>query len=300
MQRLGNFTEQMLIAADDRERRATATLPSRRVASRVPEAVPFLDRRTDLEIPRRLISFRETGGKIELRRAMTAEERRAVEQRAADLEGALAPWSEGARPYLQECLGVMFAGFRSRRDGEADAEISVDITLSALRSFPAWAIARASSDIQQGKTKLDKKYAPHDVEIVGVCNTIVASHRRHLLAARDLLKAVAPPEPDRTALPGQTTPEDWLRNRAGKPVEPVLTAEQAKERDEANEALRRSYVLQCYRRLGLSPPQERPDKALVTPELLLTMGWKIEEINGKRTLVAPYWEQARHVLLERP
>src|SRR5262245_8551572 len=95
----------------DNESRGTGSSRSLRAASKLrQDEIPFFDRQADMEIPRRLISFRETGGRIELRRAMTAEERMAIEERIVDLEFSLEPFKQADCDLLMERLAAMFAG----------------------------------------------------------------------------------------------------------------------------------------------------------------------------------------------
>lgn len=195
METLGSVAKGIL-AAKDEASRASRSQNLAKLARRQADGLPVLtDQETDVEIPRRLICFRPSSSPVEIRRAMTASERAAIEARAAALELALRPYDDDFdRLGLEAVVGAMLSGFRSMRQEGEDAEATVTITLAVLREFPAWAIQRACITLSRGEMRSEVRFAPNDAEIADSCRRLVSIYHSALENAQSLLAAV-PAEP---------------------------------------------------------------------------------------------------------
>jgi hypothetical protein len=160
-------------------------VPARRSA----EPPAGFDRTIDLDL-RRLVAFWPDEGPLELRRALTAEERVAAERRAAELAEALRPHGDADRARVESALAAMLGGFRSMRQTGEDAETVVTVLRAVLREFPAWAVERACLRIARREAGLDARWAPNDAQVAEICRGVVAEYREALENAEGLLLAV--------------------------------------------------------------------------------------------------------------
>lgn len=150
------------------------TLPSRRdfaaPASGAP-LPPVTNRRTDLEIPNSAFSsWIEAGKPRQLRRALTTEERTALERRRDEIGPALAPFADWQRDVVALAVLEMFNGFTSMRGTEEEAAARVDAALNLLADHPAWAIEKACMSIRRNGVwrdgKFDRRWPPSEPEMV--------------------------------------------------------------------------------------------------------------------------------------
>lgn len=138
-----------------------------------PQMPPVLNQQTDIDIPRSVWSTWIPGGveRRKLRRALTDQERWALEQR----RNQLAPWVAGFEGRNEEdqvalALADMFAAFRSMRQADIGAMAQVDGVRRVLTPFPVWAIEKACASIQSNGVwrngAFDRQWPPNDSEIV--------------------------------------------------------------------------------------------------------------------------------------
>jgi hypothetical protein len=125
----------------------------------------------DVLIPNRVLStWTERGKPRQLRRALTAEERTALERRRDEVAPYIAPFSPQQADLVALALLDMYGGFTSMRGGEEDAAARVDSALRLLAPFPAWAIQAACASIRTNGVwrdgKFDRRWPPNDPEIV--------------------------------------------------------------------------------------------------------------------------------------
>ncbi len=137
-------------------------------ADRLPK---ILNRSTDVEIPNNAwCAWIPSAGERQLRRPLTAEERSALERRAAELAPAVAPWRPSEADFVELALSDMFGGFTSMRQTGEDLDGRLDSTKRVLAPFPAWAIVKACAGIQANGVwrdgKFDRRWPPNDAEIV--------------------------------------------------------------------------------------------------------------------------------------
>lgn len=107
----------------------------------------------------------------QLRRAITEDERAALEARRDELAPALAGYAGTVeRNRVALALTEMFGGYTSMRQTDEDAVGKVDSVMNLLREFPAWAIEKACRDIRRNGVwrdgKFDTRWPPNDSEIV--------------------------------------------------------------------------------------------------------------------------------------
>lgn len=126
---------------------------------------------TDVELPRSVLSsWREDGKPRASRRALAADERRALEARRDELLPAVEPHGSRDVDRVAAAIAGMYGGFPSMRQQGDDAVVSrLDAARRALAPFPAWAIESACSAIQRNGVwrdgKLDRRWPPSDAEI---------------------------------------------------------------------------------------------------------------------------------------
>jgi hypothetical protein len=191
--------------------RSTATRPA------------IVDRLVDFDM-RRLWRELDTWGKpTAIARALTADERSAIERRRRDLLIGTAPFTDAEESTAVAAMSRMLGGFRSLRHEDDE---SVVAALHALRyvlsPFPIWAIEAGCLAIARGEAvigdeSLNRKFPPNDSEIYAVVKQIVKPYLQAITDAEWLLTApiitkVARREPAAPALdqpqPAQPTAEE--------------------------------------------------------------------------------------------
>ncbi len=191
---------QALVATQDSPRTSGNELQIRRSYT-VRNLPSELDRLADVDIPSRVLGpWRASGGRRELRRALTEDERTAVALRASALVPALQgydPKTDGDRVAL--ALTDMYSSFATaRREDESTVLGRIDTVRRVLVEFPAWAIEAACRSIQLDGVlrdgRRDLRWPPSDPELIAVIRQQLAPYRRRLVDAQALLEA-KPQEP---------------------------------------------------------------------------------------------------------
>jgi len=131
---------------------------------------------------------------------LTDAERSELQAHEARLAEALTPFVPSEETRVRASLAAMFSGFRSMRQEHDDALDVVRITTTILREFPAWAIAQGCLAVIQGKTKLDRRFAPNDSEIYDVVAEVVRYGRKRLEITRAMLAARSTERPAKPAM----------------------------------------------------------------------------------------------------
>lgn len=152
-----------------------------------------------------------------LRRALTERERSAVGYRAETLRGGLHRFVAKDTNVVRAVLHGMLGGFRSLRQQDDNAEMSVNVLLCVLREFPAWAIEEACIRIATGQTDLNERWPPSDAQIHDLVASIAAPYQKLLEQADALLSAPvdAPMEPVRPS-------KDEVEAKLGRPITPPI------------------------------------------------------------------------------
>ena len=114
----------------------------------------------------------EAGKPRQLRRALTADERRALEMRRDELAPFVGPFGGREELRVIEAVGGMLGSFPSMRQTEAEAADRIGAALRILSEFPAWAIEKACAKIHLNGVwrdgKYDQQWPPSDAEIARV------------------------------------------------------------------------------------------------------------------------------------
>lgn len=124
-------------------------------------------------------------------RALTVDERSALERRRGDLTSALVPFTDAQTNGVALAISDMFAGFRSATRGydEEAAVAMIDGIRRMLAPLPAWAIKEGCRAIQRGQAGLDHKFLPNDNEIYEVVDRLARPYRERLRDCEALLNA---------------------------------------------------------------------------------------------------------------
>jgi hypothetical protein len=225
-----------------------------------------------------------------LRRALTPAERQALTKRA----GEIAPLLERAQ-YRKSAkiISEMLAGFGSSRASEDEAEVVAAQYAAALAGHPLWAIERACGRFSRGEVDadevgakhLDRAFAPSTAQLAMIAKKIVKPFEDDLIRIKMICGG--------TVVPEEISPEE--RERVGKKVA-AFAAERRREEDSADEERRqstqrslentRNLVLAEYRQAGIAPVYS-DNGTLCSISLYRSLGYTIEEIDGRRALVAP-------------
>lgn len=163
------------------------------LAKRDADGIP-VERDADCdEIARRVFSnWIPDRGQREIRRELRADERRALEVRAAALADAMLPYDRSdkrARAKAEAYLAAMFAGFRSSRQQDDAAEAMVDVTAAVLRGFPLWVITRVCLSASRGEDGFNPRFAPNDSELYAAAQRLMLPYRKAMATTQALLSA---------------------------------------------------------------------------------------------------------------
>lgn len=245
--------------------------------------------------------FTASGEPRMLRRALTSEERRLLEWRAASLRPHLSGYARpGEDDIVTEALAKMFGSFTSMREEGAAAIAKINTTKGVLEEFPAWGIVETCASIQiRGYTTLkdgiaitERRWPPSDPDLHHAVEVHVRTRADALRYAERLLEAKVEPTVEETPEQKAAAVARWEaeKSRMVGPAELAALHTGAEERWRAEAAERaRSIVARTYERAGV----EMPEGATTTLPMMLTMGWTIEEHDGRRQLVSPTLDRAR-------
>jgi hypothetical protein len=131
-----------------------------------------MNHRTDVEIPRKVLSgWIETGKPRQIRRELAPDERNALELRRDELAPAVQPYGDRDVNRVALALTDMFGGFPSMRARNDEAVMArIDGARRVLAEFPAWAIENACAYIQANGVwrdgAFDRQWPPSDAEII--------------------------------------------------------------------------------------------------------------------------------------
>jgi hypothetical protein len=126
---------------------------------------------TDVEIPRSVWGWKETGKPQQLRRPLTSDEIRALEARRDELAPFVGPFAgEAETERVMLALARMFSSFSQMRQADDEARAVIRATCELLEDFPAWAIERACRSIRTNGVwrngKFERVWPPSESEIV--------------------------------------------------------------------------------------------------------------------------------------
>lgn len=236
----------------------------------------------------------QTGTGVELRRELRPQERDALRARSRDL----LPWMKGGTANeIKKLLARCFQGF-NYAPTPAEAQAIAVQYITVLKDQPLWAIERACMRFASGTVrpeevgakKLDLAVKPTTAQLRMIVEDTVEEIARELRIIQGALKAEAPRKPPTKEEIAKTNAdiERWRAEKGVKPPELVVSAEQKRDTAQRLDKAHRDRVLKEYETAGLPPPEEKPNKALVSLALLLHMGWRIEELpHGVKVLTQP-------------
>lgn len=125
-----------------------------------------------------------------LRRDLRAEERGALDARAAILRAQLAPFGRVDRKAIVLALSDMLRGFpQMQRRSPAEALGILDGYFATLSERPAWAIIEACGRVRAGKVAGCVDFAPSEGRLNAIVGEVTAPYRARLQAAERILGA---------------------------------------------------------------------------------------------------------------
>jgi hypothetical protein len=149
------------------------------------------DSSTDREIPDRVVSYYEGDERRPvLRRRLTEAERAALDARASELRGALAPFRPEDQRKLGAAIARMLNGFsQMQRHDAAAAAQTTSAYLSTLRARPAWAIVEACERVRRGAAGSNPDFPPSEPRLNQIVSELIAPYRARLRKIEPLLAA---------------------------------------------------------------------------------------------------------------
>ena len=125
-----------------------------------------------------------------LRRALAAEERAALEQRAAELRAALVPIADDQHDAVARAVSAMLGGFSQMlRKNDAEAVAITNGYLTVMRERPAWAIVATCLKVRAGSAGTSLDFPPPEPRLNWLVGETLAPYRARLAAIERLLAA---------------------------------------------------------------------------------------------------------------
>lgn len=242
-----------------------------------------------------LVGFKNRDGTYELRRAITAPERRQLEARRNNIVDNLGACNPDA---VLDDIIEMLMGFDSANfQNEEAARMVASQYAHVLAPYPSWAVKRACGRWARGEVKpdeigersLSRRAAPSTAQVAIVAENIVRPHRQELVRLNQTLKAGSVPKPPTEDERKIAAPriQSMFEEVAAKGAEADLAeqsrvaavqAEVARKTRERNEY----WIKREYLELGLTPPT--PLHSLST---MLSLGYEVRNFGGKNVLLRP-------------
>lgn len=239
-------------------------------------------------------------GNFVLRRALSRHEREALARR----KQTLTPWLEaGPRNKVARAVTNMLVGWSAAGKAmtmEEAAAVATQYTV-ALAGVPLWAVERACIRFAGGQVRaeelkrksIDWSFPPSSADLRIVAVEIARPFGEELTRIRMTLNGRAG-RPSTASLEERAAAlariDAWLAERRGGDkyaTEAEMAARNA--RLFADEERRTEEALRAYDALGLRRPPITKGKPVVTPSILMSLGWTVEEVDGDRVLVTPAW-----------
>ncbi len=251
------------------------------------------------ELADTIVAFKpDGGGPVELRRALSIDERTALKTRANLLERWLTP---GRHADIADAVTGMLLGFNQRGMSVDDAKEVAAQWASSLRDLPGWAVHRACLRFSRGEVRaselgverLDPGFAPSTAQVHRVATGIMAAEVAELARLEAVLKGkVATEAPARPAAAGMTAAQAHIVDREQRGA---LEGDERIKRQQADAPMvqkrNNDARIAEYVGAGLKPPEPHGG-IVVSLSMMLKMGFTIEEIAGERVLVSPRKQEA--------
>lgn len=246
-----------------------------------------------------IIAAKNDGGRPwELRRALTLDERRAVEGRKRVLDEWMKP---GPPNLMKAAINEMFEGFGADPDRtEDDRDHRNENYAFACRERSAWGLIRACLKFRMGEVRaedvgektLSLTWRPSSAQLNALAKRIEVGTATELEALTQILRGT-------TDLAASSRRDGEVKAAVGA-VASYLTRRDADRHDEAvqrqlraeagaDDDRKRAFAAadDTYRRAGLEPPIWAPGQIPVTLQMKLQNGWRIEDVEGRKVLVSP-------------
>lgn len=251
------------------------------------------------KLTREIIAFRPDGfGAPELHRALSIPERQMMAARKAVLDKWMEP---GGPSKMKAAINEMFNGFAGPQQDEEERDILNANYAYACRERPLWAVKRACLKFRSGEVraadvgeeKLSTTWKPSSAQVNLLAKKIEEDIRTERYAVTEILRATvylpAPRPVGREKVDGAigAVAQHMQRRRAEKDLEGVERQLQQEADADRNRAAAITAVDQSYVRAGLVPPKWQPGQIPVSLQMKLSFGWRIEDVDGRPTLVSP-------------
>lgn len=238
----------------------------------------------------------DDAGKPVLRRALTPHEREYVEERRRQLEPWVTPvlHVEAGAEIKRMLLGWGAAG-KAMTPAEANAVATQYAMVLTREGVPRWAVEWACRRWGDGSVRpeeigldpnkgarIDWAFPPSAPQVCIVARDVARPHRREYHRLERVLGAApAAPRPKEEGGAGLRRLLDYIEEKK---------AEEARDRESRRKApdpeAQRRECARAWAAMGLDPPAVAPGKMLLMPTTYLSLGWTIEEVGGRRVLVA--------------
>lgn len=239
-----------------------------------------------------------SGGKVELKRALTPAEQTGLRERA----NLLLPWLQGSSAReIKAVLMRCFSGFGGGQIPIEEVEAIAVQFILVLAGQPKWAVARAcmrfaAGDVRPeevGAKRLDLGWRPTTAQLKTIVDQFTEPLATECRRITMTLRAPAPRpiETEEQRKAGLAKIEAWRAGQGIKDKTALETPERTAQREDIGkrlDELHRARIRREYVERGLDPPEDVPGKMLVGLPLLLEMGWTIQTgPRGKPVLVKP-------------
>lgn len=257
-----------------------------------------------------IVAFKpDNGAPFELRRALTLPERESLQGRKRLLD----VWMQATTTNEAKlAINEMFQGFGDTDKTEDERDMRNENYAFACRERTPWGLFRACMKFRMGEVKpedvgektLSRTWRPSSAQLnqlaKNIEKTIAAEHALItgiLRAGVDL--ALEPPRPKSGAEQAIASAAAGMSMSKGAVQRHLIEGRARKEIEDAEEQIRREKrndqnrrteverVNRTYTAAGLEPPEWKPDEVPVTLQFKLKYGWKIEDVQGVKTLTSP-------------
>lgn len=238
---------------------------------------------------------RDDSGNFVLHRALTVAERKALQDRAA----VLAPWFEsGKSGKIMAAIVNMLVGFGGKSLSIEEARIVATQYTVTMSDLPLFAIERACIRFSNGEVRaeevgakhIDRTFPPSTAQLHIVAKEIARPFGEERTRIYMTLNGSPPkrePDPAEKKAIGEKLngfAEEMRRTVAEE--EDAKLVEARTRASAESKAHSRKMILREYEHRGLEPVSDANGNPH-SISLLLSVGWRIEEMDGRNVLIKP-------------